>query len=310
MTLRMEGVLGLGDDRRIGAVVADESSKAAAPVRVESLLVAVDAAGEAGHAAARAAALARELGASKLHLVHASRRRGNGASHVGEKLLQVRLEALALDLALPASLRTRCVVASGPAARVIAEASPASVLTVIGAPASPIARHWPRASLASRVLAHRRAPVLVVRRPCSGPYRRVLVAADLTTRSEDALHWARLVAPSARIEVVHALDVPFEGKMRFAGVEDHVIADYRRSALRRAIFAMEALVPRPRPAKVTTRIVSGRAAWPILDRMRETGADLVVAAPSTKGRVERWFLPSVTDRLIGESPADVLAVPE
>ena len=42
MTLRMEGVLGLGDDRRIGAVVADESSKAAAPVRVESLLVAVD----------------------------------------------------------------------------------------------------------------------------------------------------------------------------------------------------------------------------------------------------------------------------
>ena len=272
---------------------------------VRSLLVATDFSVEAARAARRAAALSHELRVNGVALLHVTRRsRGRD-----EEPARERLVALANSLDWPEHVEVTCVVRSGAVAEAIAAAAHDFDLVLIGASTDRLARELPAASLASRLIARLDVPLLVVR--CEGPpYRRVLVAADLSPRSRPALAWGRALGRSARVAVVHVLDVPFEGKMRFAGVEERTIDEYRSAALRRAVRGIVALVPVPRIEGTMAQVVHGRKVPRLLDRARELRAGLIVAAPAARTRVERWLLPGVTARLFAEAQADVLAVPE
>jgi nucleotide-binding universal stress UspA family protein len=224
--------------------------------------------------------------------------------------MRLRAETIARELALPPATHAHVEVRRGSAAAALAGAAERSDLVVIGTATNQLAQHVPAMSLAWRLIARLRCPLLVVRERPSAPYRQVAVAVDLSKRNRSALQWAQLIAPEARIELMHVLDVPFEGKMRYAGVKDRVIEKYRMNALLQAVDSMEQLLAYSQSDNVTSRIFDGRIASRIVDRTREVDADLVVVAPASKTAFGRWLLPSVTASVMSESTRDVLVVPE
>lgn len=162
---------------------------------------------------------------------------------------------------------------------------------------------------AERLLQQARSPVLVVKRPPQGPYRRVLVAVDFSPHSQLALSWAAAIAPRAEICIAHVFLVPFEGMMNYAGVSADTVAEYRGRARQEAESAMEGLI---QAAGVDTRSLrrfiehGDRAAGILVAKAGEFGADLVVAGRHGKSLTEHLLLGSVTLRLLGECTCDVL----
>jgi hypothetical protein len=62
------------------------------------------------------------------------------------------------------------------------------------------------------------------------PYREVPVAANFAIDAGNALAYAQAVAPEAKLNLVHAYRVPYEGKMHYAGVAADLIDEYRTKA--------------------------------------------------------------------------------
>ena len=66
------------------------------------------------------------------------------------------------------------------------------------------------------------------------PYRRILVPVDFSEWSRSAIELARQIAPEASLVLMHAVELPFEGKMRTAGVAEDTVMRYRDTARREA----------------------------------------------------------------------------
>ena len=75
---------------------------------------------------------------------------------------------------------------------------------------------------AERLLRTCKRPVLVVKRPPEAPYEHVVVPVDFSL-SAPALTMARQIAPNARITIIHAFRVPFEGRLWMAGAAGETI---------------------------------------------------------------------------------------
>ena len=84
-------------------------------------------------------------------------------------------------------------------------------------------------------------PVLVVRQTAHAPYRRVLLALDFSLWSLRAVAVAQQAAPHAQLVPLNAFQVPFEEKLRFAGVDDATVELYRRRARTTATERLHAL---------------------------------------------------------------------
>ncbi|MDP3419788.1 MAG: universal stress protein [Thiobacillus sp.] len=105
-------------------------------------------------------------------------------------------------------------------------------------------------------------------------YRRVLAPIDLSAHSSAVAETARRVAPKAHLTLAHAFEVPFEGKLQFAGVSEDDILHYRQEERQTALDTLRTLAEmQDRP---NIRLEHGRpeAVIPIL--LRETVTDLVV----------------------------------
>src|SRR5690606_38837941 len=77
------------------------------------------------------------------------------------------------------------------------------------------------------ILRNARQPVLVVRRRATAPYRRLLVATDLSDCSREALLAAASLFPEAAITMVHAFSVPYERWLKSEQVSADVEAEVR-----------------------------------------------------------------------------------
>jgi universal stress protein E len=83
---------------------------------------------------------------------------------------------------------------------------------------------------AERLLRKTTHPLLVVRQPVDTAYRRVLVPVDFSPWSQAAVALALRFAPQADLVLMHTFSVPFEEKLRFAGVDDDTVGLYRDKA--------------------------------------------------------------------------------
>ncbi len=185
-------------------------------------------------------------------------------------------------------------------------------LVVLGARGEGFLRHLVLGTTAERVLRKLQRPMLVVRQVPQEFYRRVLVAVDFSAASAEALRLAALVAPSAQRVLVHAYELPFEGKLHFAGVDEAAIHGYRRRAEAEALSRLEAFALEAGVAADTTRLLVGRGdpSRVVIERQQEEGCDLIVVGKRGKGLVEELLLGSVTKHVLAESTTDVLvAVP-
>jgi nucleotide-binding universal stress UspA family protein len=164
-------------------------------------------------------------------------------------------------------------------------------------------------STAERVVRKSSRPVLMVRQSPREPYRRVLVALDFSAWSAASLEIAVAVAPEAHFVLLHCIEVPLEGALSFAGVDDAVIETHCAAAREDAMgriedFATHAGLARAQWTPVTP---TRQNPWVQLVRQeQERDCDLVVVGKHGRNAVEDLLLGSTTNMVITEGSSDVL----
>lgn len=285
------------------------------------LLAATDLSAPARHAAERAALVARELGAA-LDLLHVASMAPleklrqlvaevppDAAARVLESA-HADLDQLAAALQRHHGLAAGVHVASGPLLQELqtgAQAIAADLL-VLGARGSSFMRHFLLGSTAERMVRKTVRPMLVVKQPPHEPYRTLLVPVDFSPYSVTALHDARRLAPQANLILLHAFEVPFEGKLHYAGVDDDLIHRYRIAARQEALQQLRRLrdevgIP-PECARII--VVHGDPSRTIVEQEQEQDCDLIVMGKHGENVVEDLILGSVTKHVLVESQCDVL----
>lgn len=288
---------------------------------LRTLLAATDLSAPSRHAAQRAALLAREAGArlELLHVVEAGALEqlrhllGQQAAPVAERLLaeaREELAQLAADIGAPLGLSPGVHLAAGPVLQEItgqADALDADLL-VVGARGAGFMRHLLVGTTAERLLRMTRRPLLLVRQVPHERYRRVLVPVDFSPWAPQAMRMARAVAPDGVIVLLHAYEVPFEGKLRFAGVDDAEILRYRAAAEREAQENLRQALREAgwSPDGVQLLAVHGEAATRVLEQEEERDVDLIVMGKHGRGITEELLLGSVTKHILAEARCDVL----
>lgn len=208
--------------------------------------------------------------------------------------------------------RIRTEIVEGSAHRAVADAVETfhPDLVVIGAHGKGAMQQFFLGGTAARILAQATCPVLVVRQPTEGDYRRALAAVDLGPRSEAVLRAALVVAALARVTVVHAYLAPFEAKLRYKGFPEEDILRYAETALRATQRNMDALLADPELAglDIDCRIVHGDPNPVLPDAALELAADLIVIGKHGGSRIGEAVMGSISRFLAYYAPCDVLVV--
>ncbi|MFN4341111.1 MAG: universal stress protein [Azonexus sp.] len=284
-------------------------------------LAATDLSAPARHAAERAAALAGSLGA-RLALVHVASRApldqlrqllSAGEDDIAQELLdRLRLDLRGLGEAIHQRYGVAPALSVGigdllPSLLAEADALPADLL-VLGARGASFLRHILLGSTAERLLSSARCPVLVVKQPPHEPYRHLLVPVDFSPIAARTLRLAAALVPNARLTVMHAYDVPFEGQLRYAGVDDAKIAHYRSLAARQAHTRLDGLIGESGidRSRISALVVQGDVSQRILEQEQESDCDLIVVGKHGEGVFEELLLGSTTKHILAESQNDVL----
>jgi nucleotide-binding universal stress UspA family protein len=288
---------------------------------IRTVVAPTDLSALARHAVVRASLLAAELGArlSLQHVVNAGaldtlrHLLDADAAGLHDKLLaEVRgeVEVLAAEMHRRHGVTPELHLAVGGVLGEIvghAEAIDADLL-VMGARGAGFMRELLIGSTTERVLRKSVRPMLVVKQIAHEPYRRVLVPVDFSARALEALEFARRVAPQAEFVLLHAFEVPFEGKLRYAGVEENALSSLRVNARREAGAQMNELVARAGldENRVRRIVVHGEATTQILEQEQEQDCDLIVIGKRGHGLLGEMLLGSVTKHVLARSTADVL----
>ncbi|MEO8250269.1 MAG: universal stress protein, partial [Burkholderiales bacterium] len=253
-------------------------------------MAATDLSSPALQAADRAARLAQEAGA-RLRLVHAL-----NASVVGQlqqllgrstALEQTLIEQTGAELREMASELSAAhgmtidstLVQGAVEGEITREAEQMNAdLVVLGSRGAGFLRRFVLGSTAERLLRKSKRPMLVVKQRAHEPYRRVLVALDFSPWSAPLIGLARRVAPGARLVLLSAYEVPFEGKLRYASVAETTIQAYREEARQVAVRQLNALAAEAglQPTDWTPCIRRNDASLAIVEQEQEQACDLIV----------------------------------
>jgi nucleotide-binding universal stress UspA family protein len=288
---------------------------------IRTVLAATDLSAFARHAAGRAAMVASAVGA-RLSIAHVVNGGGLnalrhlvdvGTGDVAERLIdEVRGEVRELvdEIDQRYGSKAEMHLATGSVLSELstyAETIDADLL-VLGARGTSVVREWLLGTTTERMLSKTTRAMLVVKQMPHENYQRVLIPVDFSPRSADALRFARAVAPQADLILLHAFEVPFEGKLRYAGVEDDALAALRVTAKREAVEKMNALVEAAGlgDAGVRRIVLHGDAAATILTQEQEQDCDLIVIGKRGLGLLEELLLGSVTKHILAQSNGDVL----
>jgi nucleotide-binding universal stress UspA family protein len=140
---------------------------------------------------------------------------------------------------------------------------------------------------AERVVANGSASVLLVATPPTGPYRRPLVAVDLSDASCAAVALALRLSKAGHVDVVQVV----------AGID----------AIEQARAALGAFLAGIDPA-ITWRatVEVGDPATVILQTAKRQGAELIALGTRGLGRIQRWLVGSVAEAVMRRATVDVL----
>lgn len=284
-----------------------------------SIVVATDFSAHARHAADRAARIAHEQGAA-LTLLHvlpgplmAQVRAWLGADGApaaqlvddAQRRLQASVERLPLK---PAAVDARVEEGSLRGATLAAAERLDARLIVLGARGEGFMRRAVLGSSAQRLTRGSARPLLVVRQIPHAPYRRVLVAVDLSPASAATLALARWVAPRAQLVLANVFEVPLEGRLRLAGVDAATIQQYRehaRAEARRGLLALAAQAGLPDDCWQPC-VVEGDASFRLIELEQEQDCDLVALGKHGVSAATDMLLGSVTQHVLAEGTVDVL----
>lgn len=288
--------------------------------RIKTLLAATDFSDDAREAAFRAAYLAAQLGAKVelLHVMSATslsymRELFKLGSEADAKLLddaRRMLGELAEDIAGKTGFEAVPRVQVGHVVNEIMSAAEQADMLVLGARGMNPLRDVVLGTTSENLLHKCRRPVLVSKRSPRGDYQRVIVPVDLSPHSAAALQMAAQIAPLAKIAIVHAFDVPFEGKLWLAGVEESEIQRYRDQAMVRAKEQIASLVHGLGNTSFRAHqfVEHGDAARIILEHEERSNPDLIVIGKHRQSTIGDLLLGSVARHVLSYARCDVLVV--
>jgi nucleotide-binding universal stress UspA family protein len=294
-------------------------------MNAKTILVATDLSAPARHAVVRASRIAASC-SGELHILHAmeldvldTSLREMLVGEFGEiKAALVgdareRLSQLADELAKHQGIApVTQVIVGNPLSVIAAEAEVLDAsLVVLGARGDSFLRHTLLGSTAARLLRKSaRRPVLVVKQPPHESYRSVLIAVDFSPVSIEAIRMARQWAPQADLTLLHAFELPYEGKLAFAGVDEQVIRQYVTTGSETRCRRLHdlAAVAGLAPADYSARVIHGEPAQQIIAMEQEVDADLIVVGKHGSNIAEELLLGSVTKHVLAESQGDVLVI--
>ncbi len=181
-------------------------------------------------------------------------------------------------------------------------------LLVLGAHGGGFVRDMLLGSTTERVLRKTTLPMLIVRLAPAVRYERALIPVDFSERSQAAIALARSVAPDAELILLHAFEVPYEGHLRQAGVEESKVNELREAAREEALRRLEDLVASTGvpAASIRTVLVYGQPASGILEQVQSLECDLIAMGKQGLGTMEELVLGSVTRQVVEHAPCDVL----
>lgn len=285
------------------------------------ILAATDLSAPARHAVERAAQVSKDT-AVPLDLLHVANlaplerlRQLMGATpaDMERQVLDTARQKL-LDLA--ATLQQRFGVVVGTrvvAGSLLAELAKqadglAAGLLVCGAKGESLVRHFVLGTTALRILSTTICPVLVVKQSPREPYHRLLVPVDFSPSSLRAIRHARRIAPRADIVLLHAFDVPFEGQLRYASVDEDTIHHYRIVAKQEATQKLHALHDEAGLDRYGSSLVvlHGDPTMRIIEQEQEWDCDLIVMGKHGENLLEELLIGSVTKHVLAESQCDIL----
>ena len=170
-----------------------------------------------------------------------------------------------------------------------------------------------------RVIRRGKVPILAVRLPARGPYRRPAVALELDQASERVLDLLYQVVPSPRpsVEVIHACDAHYQMASYPSVSEDETDEyreHYRGKALREIGKRLGASIARAKIATVDapswkTSVRYGSARSVIREAVKKSEIDLLVLGTRGHRGVAHAFLGTVAGDVLREVACDVLVVP-
>lgn len=289
-------------------------------IPIRSVLAATDFSQQALGAGARAALLAAEHGA-ELKLVHVLEQEGLASLRdwlaPGRDLRAAITEQAQMQLAAAAGqLRDQGGVQAQPLVRVgqplqqINAAAADADLLVLGDHGNHAWRDLAIGTTADRLLHTATRPLLVVRKPPVAAYARVLVLADFSAASETAIRAALRLAPRAAIRLLHAYGLPYEGKLRIAGVAEEDVERYRSLERQHATEQLRLMLADIEGSgRVETCVEQGDVRIEFLRAMKEYQPDLVAIGKQGQGFVSDLLLGSVTRMVLAQAQCDVLVVP-
>jgi nucleotide-binding universal stress UspA family protein len=285
------------------------------------IIAATDLSQPARAAAQRAARLAHECGATVtlLHVVPAGALDdlrdwlGTPLTRRVNELAARSLETLGAQLRKeqPINLAVRVEVGVVATKLVHVAEELRAELLVVGARGAGVLRRLYLGTTAERLLRQTTRPVLLVRRPVDGPYRRVLLALGSSRHNDRLLEQARRVAPDAQWVLCTAFRVPFEKELRVASVDEATISYYREQARANARSRLERLAETAGLSRDRYElcVVEGEASLRLVEQQEALGCDLTVIGKHEQSALEELLLGSVTTHVVAESTIDVLVVP-
>lgn len=287
------------------------------------ILVATDFSAMAGHAAERAALIARSTRAS-LDLIHIAtpalfekfRRLAQESPAIAEaeqELLDSAKSKLCKQAAIILErhgIASDIRVVSGTLVKELvgrADATGADLI-VLGFCGASLMRHFLLGSTAERLVTKAPCPMLVVKNNTDREYRSVLVPVDFSPISLHLLLRARAVAAGAEISLLHVYEAPFEGKLRHAGVSKEVIRRYRIDARRDAMHRLRSLCQTAGIPEKSTRLLAihGNPSHGIVAQETLRRYDLIVMGKQGENMFENLFVGSVTRHVMTKARCDVL----
>lgn len=166
-------------------------------------------------------------------------------------------------------------------------------------------------STADRVVRTGLCPIIIVKRAIDEPYRRVIAAIDFSPMSFAAAQTAVQIAPLAKLELIHALEIPltFEQAMLKVGTSQAEIDQYRQAKAQAAYVELRALRADLAMAG-KNRVVRGDPTTALVRLARSGKTDLIALGIQGKNAVSQLILGSVARRVLGGASCDVLLTKE
>lgn len=277
---------------------------------MKKVLMATDLSVRSDRALQRAAAIADEAGA-ELEIIHV----------IDESLLEaitLQHEAAAKDAiarqvsAIPFAARLRIsqkVIRGLDYTGIIQRAEDFGAdLVVLGIPRHDAPQLF-QGTTAERVVRYGIRPVLVVKDSVRGPYRRAMVAVDVSTHAQAAIAMAARLVPGGEVHLVHASHRPFTAFLD-RDTQNQLIRDERasvtavsNSSIQQLTAELGAVAPR-----FEFVLLEGEGRSVIGEQVAALKPDFLAVGTHGRTGIAHAIIGSIAEDLLASAPVDVLAV--